>query len=56
MTKIKVSRLKDRPPRCYEDDLTSNLRKMLNICKDYAKDYSELFNGPKSKLLHFEKK
>ena len=28
---------------------------MLNICKDYAKDYNKLFNASKSKLMYFGK-
>ena len=45
----------------YADDFTflcpslSGLKQMLNVCEDYAKEYTILFNASKSKLMHFEK-
>ena len=45
----------------YADDLTllcptlSGLQEMLNVCKDFAKDYNILFNVSKSKRMYFGK-
>jgi hypothetical protein len=46
----------------YADDLIllcpslSGLKKMIQVCEEYAESYDILFNGKKSKLLIFNKK
>ena len=44
----------------YADDLNLlcptlyGLRRMINVCEDYAREYDIIFNGTKSKLLVFK--